>query len=185
MRRVPAELPANPPSLSACQSVACPPAMNRLFGSSSSKPKPNLTDAIASTDLRIDSIEVKIRKLDAELTKFRDQMRKMRDGPGKVGRGRGRLYLFFGLTSDSAPQSAVQQRALRVLKQKKMYEGQIAQLQQQTFNMEQASLTTENLRNTMATVDAMKTANKEMRKQYGKVDIDKIEVRRRSEGGRP
>ena len=39
------------------------------------------------------------------------------------------------------------------------------------------ALTTENLRNTMATVDAMKMANKEMRKQYGKIDIDKIEVR--------
>lgn len=37
-------------------------------------------------------------------------------------------------------------------------------------------MTTENLRNTMATVDAMKTANKEMKKQYGKLDIDKIEV---------
>ena len=61
--------------------------MNRIFGSSSAKPKPSLTDAIASTDLRIDSIEVKIRKLDAELTKVRDQMRKMRDGPGKVGFG--------------------------------------------------------------------------------------------------
>lgn len=61
--------------------------MNRIFGSSSAKPKPSLTDVIASTDLRIDSIEVKIRKLDAELTKFRDQMRKMRDGPGKVGFG--------------------------------------------------------------------------------------------------
>lgn len=73
-------------------------------------------------------------------------------------------------------QSAVQQRALRVLKQKKLYEGQIGQLQQQTFNMEQASLTTENLRNTMATVDAMKTANKELKKQYGKLDVDKIEV---------
>lgn len=43
--------------------------------------------------------------------------------------------------------------------------------------MEQASLTTDNLRNTMATVDAMKTANKELRKQYGKIDVDKIEVR--------
>lgn len=72
-------------------------------------------------------------------------------------------------------QAAVQQRALRVLKQKKLYEGQIGQLQQQTFNMEQASLTTDNLRNTMATVDAMKTANKELKKQYGKIDIDKIE----------
>jgi hypothetical protein len=29
----------------------------------------------------------------------------------------------------------------------------------------------------MATVDAMKTANKEMKKQYGKIDINKIEVR--------
>ncbi|KAL8279309.1 hypothetical protein RQP46_008346 [Phenoliferia psychrophenolica] len=128
--------------------------MNRLFGASAAKPKPSLTDAIASTDLRMDSIEVKVRKLDAELTKYRDQMRKMKEGPGKA---------------------AVQQRALRVLKQKKLYEAQIGQLQQQTFNMEQASLTTDNLRNTMATVDAMKTANKELKKQYGKMDIDKIE----------
>jgi len=36
-------------------------------------------------------------------------------------------------------------------------------------------MTTENLRNTMATVDAMQTANKEMRKTYGKIDIDKID----------
>ena len=57
-----------------------------------------------------------------------------------------------------------------------MYESQLAQLTQQTFNMESAALATENLRNTMATVDAMKQANKELRKQYGKIDIDKIEV---------
>ena len=66
---------------------------------------------------------------------------------------------------------------MRTLKQKRMYESQLAQLTQQTFNMESAALATENLRNTMATVDAMKVANKELRKQYGKIDIDKIEVR--------
>lgn len=71
---------------------------------------------------------------------------------------------------------AIQQRALRTLKQKRMYEAQITQLSQQTFNMESAALATENLRNTMATVDAMQMANKEMRKQYGKLDIDQIEV---------
>ena len=59
-----------------------------------------------------------------------------------------------------------------------MYESQLAQLVQQTFNMESASLATENLRNTMATVDAMQLANKELKKQYGKINIDKIEVRR-------
>ena len=72
----------------------------------------------------------------------------------------------------------MQQRALRTLKQKRMYESQLAQLVQQTFNMESASLATENLRNTMATVDAMQLANKELKKQYGKINIDKIEARR-------
>ncbi|KAF9006525.1 Snf7 family [Cyathus striatus] len=129
--------------------------MNRIFGSSSSKkPKPSLQDAINSTDTRIASIEVKIRKLDGELARYKEQMSKLRNGPGKT---------------------AIQQRALRTLKQKKMYESQLTQLTQQTFNMESAALATENLRNTMATVEAMQQANKEMRRQYGKIDIDKIE----------
>ncbi|KAN0063787.1 Vacuolar protein-sorting-associated protein 60 [Thecaphora frezii] len=129
--------------------------MNRLFGTKAAKPKPSLADAIASTEARADSVEVKTRKLDAELTRYRDQMKKLRDGPGKT---------------------AVQQRALRVLKQKRLYETQLASLQQQSFNMEQATMTTENLRNTMATFDAMQTANKEMKRTYGKIDIDKIEA---------
>lgn len=129
--------------------------MNRIFGSSAGKkPKPTLQDAITSTDTRVASIEVKIKKLDGELMRYKEKMSKLRNGPGK---------------------NAIQQRALRVLQQKKMYESQMNQLAQQTFNMESAALATENLRNTMATVDAMKTANKELRKQYGKIDIDKIE----------
>lgn len=128
--------------------------MNRLFGSRATKPTPTLTDAIASTESRADSVEVKIRKLDAELSRYSTQMRKMRDGPGK---------------------SAIQQRALRVLKQKKLYQSQLDQLQQQSYNMEQATMTTENLRNTMATFSAMEAANKEMKKSYGKIDLDKIE----------
>ncbi|KAL9936362.1 hypothetical protein V8E36_004430 [Tilletia maclaganii] len=128
--------------------------MNRLFGSRNAAPKPNLHQAITNTEARADSTEVKIRKLDAELTRYRDQMKKMRDGPGKT---------------------AIQQRAIRVLRQKRLYESQLTQLQQQAFNMEQATLTTDNLRNTMATVDAMQTANKEMRRTYGKIDLDKIE----------
>lgn len=128
--------------------------MNRIFGSNKAKPKPNLSDAITSTDARIGSIEVKIKKLDAELGAFKAQMAKLRDGPGK---------------------NAIQQRALRTLKQKRMYENQLMQLQQQTWNMEQAAMTTENLKNTMATVDAMRVANKEIKKQYKGLDIDKIE----------
>ena len=81
-------------------------------------------------------------------------MAKMRDGPGK---------------------NAIKQKALKVLQQRKMYESQRNQLQQQSWNMEQAGMMQDNLKNTMITVDAMKTTNKELKKQYGKIDIDKIE----------
>jgi charged multivesicular body protein 5 len=71
---------------------------------------------------------------------------------------------------------------MRTLKQKRMYEAQLAQLTQQSFNIESTALATDNLRNTMVTLDAMSQANKELRKQYGKIDIGKIEVRRSRDG---
>ncbi|KAJ3400889.1 hypothetical protein CcCBS67573_g07426 [Chytriomyces confervae] len=130
--------------------------MNRIFGTSKAQtPKPTVQDAIRATDERSDSVEVKIKRLDAELIKYKEQMGKMRDGPAK---------------------DSVKQKAMRILKQKKLYEGQKDQLMQQAFNMEQASMTTENLKNTIVTVDAMRTANKEMKAQYKKIDIDKVEA---------
>ncbi|KAJ3361538.1 hypothetical protein HDU91_003880 [Kappamyces sp. JEL0680] len=130
--------------------------MNRIFGTGKPKaPKPTLTDAIQKTDERVDSVFVKVRRLDAELLRYKEQMASMRDGPGK---------------------NAIKQKAMRILKQKKLYEGQMEQLQQQSFNMEQASMTTENLKNTMITVDAMQTANKELKKQYKSINLDKIEA---------
>ncbi|KAJ8322851.1 Vacuolar protein-sorting-associated protein 60, variant 2 [Batrachochytrium dendrobatidis] len=64
---------------------------------------------------------------------------------------------------------------MRVLKQRKLYEGQRDQIMQQTFNMEQASMATENLKSTMVTLDAMQSANKELKKQYKQVNLSKIE----------
>jgi charged multivesicular body protein 5 len=88
------------------------------------------------------------------LTGYQQKLAKMRDGPGKT---------------------AIKQKALKVLQQRKMYESQRDQLQSQSWNMEQAGMMQDNLKNTMITVDAMKTTTKELRKQYGKVNIDKIE----------
>lgn len=56
-----------------------------------------------------------------------------------------------------------------------MYESQRDQLQQQSWNMEQAGMMQDNLKNVMTTVDAMKTTNKALKQQYGKINIDKIE----------
>ena len=128
--------------------------MNRLFGAKQTGPKPTLQGAISTTDTHVESLDVKLAKLNAELTTYQQRMSKMRDGPGK---------------------SALKQKALKLLQRRKMYEGQRDQMQQQSWNMEQASMMTDNLKNVMTTVDAMKDTNKTLRKQYGKIDIDKIE----------
>ena len=136
----------------------------------------SISKVLEQTDTRVASIEVKIKKLDGELGRYKEQMSKLRNGPGKVCESvilNSSQWIWVGC---ALLQNAIQERALRTLRQKKLYEGQLAQLTQQTFNMESAALATENLRNTMATVDAMQQANKELRKQYGKIDIDKIEV---------
>jgi charged multivesicular body protein 5 len=102
----------------------------------------------------VENVDVKIAKLNAELSGYQQRLGKMRDGPGKT---------------------AIKQKALKVLQQRKMYEGQRDQLQQQSWNMEQAGMMQDNLKNTMITVDAMKTTTKELKKQYGKINVDKIE----------
>ncbi|CRK16332.1 Charged multivesicular body protein 5 like [Verticillium longisporum] len=128
--------------------------MNRLFGGAPKGPKPTLNSAIANLDERVASLDVKLASVNAELQTYQTKLSKMRDGPGKA---------------------AIKSKALKVLQRRKMIESQRDQLQSQSWNMEQAQSMQDNLKNTMATVDAMKTTNKELKKQYGKVDIDQIE----------
>ena len=99
-------------------------------------------------------MDVKLASLNSELSGYQTKISKMRDGPGKT---------------------ALRQKALKVLQRRKQYEAQRDQLSQQSWNMEQAGMMQDNLKNTMTTVDAMKTTTKTLKKQYGKVDIDQIE----------
>lgn len=101
-------------------------------------------------------MEQKIGKLEQELKKYKDQMAKMREGPAK---------------------NAVKQKAMRVLKQKKMYETQAENLRNQSFNMEQANYAHQTLKDTQATVVAMKDGMKSMKKEFKNINIDQIEVR--------
>ncbi|TKX23297.1 putative vacuolar protein-sorting-associated protein [Elsinoe australis] len=128
--------------------------MNRLFGARNTAPKPSLNDAIGNVQTRLDSIDVNISKLNAELATYQQKLSRMRDGPGK---------------------NAIRSRAKGLLERRRQYEAQKDQLMSQSWNMEQAGMMQDNLRNTMATVDALKTTTKELKKQYGKVDIDKID----------
>lgn len=128
--------------------------MNRLFGSKPAGPKPTLHGAIGNIDTRVASIATKISGLDIELRGHQQKLSQMREGPGK---------------------QAVKQKALKVLQRRKAYEAEKDKLESQVWNMEQASSMQDNLTNVMTQVDAMKTTNKVLKKQYGKIDIDKIE----------
>lgn len=128
--------------------------MNRLFGSGSKAPRPTLNSAISNVDERISQLDVKLASLTAELSTYQTKLSRMRDGPGKT---------------------ALKQKALKVLQRRKQYEAQRDQLQSQVWNMEQAGMMQDNLKNVMTTVDAMKTTQKELKRQYGRVDIDRIE----------
>ncbi|KAI5288523.1 Charged multivesicular body protein 5, partial [Ascosphaera acerosa] len=128
--------------------------MNRLFGAKSAAPRPTLDGAIQATDKCIASIDVKLAALTSELQTYQARLSRMRDGPGKT---------------------ALKQKALKVLQRKKQYEAQRDQLQQQSWNMEQAGMMTDNLKNVMTTVDAMKTTTRALKQQYGKMDVDQIE----------
>merc|ERR1711892_1467453 len=128
--------------------------MNRLFGSKNKTPAPNLNDCVANLDSRADSIDKKIAKLDGDLAKLKNQMKPMRDGPAK---------------------NQVKAKAMRILKQKRMYENQRENVQQQSWNMDQTNYTINSLKDTQQTVTAMKTGLKQMKKEYKKINIDKVE----------
>ncbi|KAA3675414.1 charged multivesicular body protein 5, partial [Paragonimus westermani] len=127
--------------------------MNRIFGSGKAKQAPNLTDVAINIDERNESVEKKIAKLDAELANVTKQMRTMRDGPAK---------------------NALKQKALRLLKQKKVYANQSEQLANQSFNVSQTDFAVRSLQDTKTTVDAMKVGSKQMKKEMKKINIDQI-----------
>ena len=129
--------------------------MNRLFGTAKpAAPKPTLSDASANMEKRGGDIDQKIAKLDKELARYTDQMKKMKPGPAK---------------------QSVQKRALTILKQKKMYEAQKEKTMNQQFNVEQIMFAQDGLKETAATVSAMKGANKELKKQFKAINIDEVE----------
>eukprot|EP01018_Ginkgo_biloba_P039127 Gb_25923 [translate_table: standard] len=75
--------------------------MRRIFGSKKEKaPPPSVEEASEKMNRRGDVINEKIKKLDVELCRYKDQIKKTRAGPSL---------------------DAIKARAMRVLKQKKMY----------------------------------------------------------------
>ncbi|PPS09667.1 hypothetical protein GOBAR_AA10970 [Gossypium barbadense] len=112
--------------------------MKRVFGVKKDKePPPSIQDASDrfrdQINKRGDNVEEKLKKLDTELSRYKEQIKKTRPGPA---------------------QEAIKARAMRILKQKRMYEGQRDMLYNQTFNLDQVAFASEGLK------DAQQTAQR-------------------------
>ncbi|XP_031504682.1 vacuolar protein sorting-associated protein 60.2-like [Nymphaea colorata] len=129
--------------------------MKRIFGAKKDKePPPSINDASDRINKRGENVDEKIKKLDAELARYKEQIKKTRPGPA---------------------QEAVKARAMRVLKQKRMYEGQRDMLYNQTFNLDQVAFAAEGLKDAQQTMSALKSANKELKGMMKTVKIQDID----------
>ncbi|GAA0184837.1 hypothetical protein Leryth_016589 [Lithospermum erythrorhizon] len=129
--------------------------MQRIFGNKKNKdPPPSIQDASDRINKRGESVDDKIKRLDGELAKYKEQIKKTRPGPAL---------------------EAVKARAMRVLKQKKMYEGQRDMLYNQTYNLDQVSFAAEGIKDAQQTMSALKSANKDLKGMMKTVKIQDID----------
>ncbi|KAG6758644.1 hypothetical protein POTOM_039003 [Populus tomentosa] len=129
--------------------------MRRVFGAKKDKePPPSIQDASEKINKRGDTVDEKIKKLDAELARYKEQIKKTRPGPA---------------------QEAVKARAMRILKQKRMYEGQRDMLYNQTYNLDQVAFASEGIKDAQQTMSALKSANKELKGMMKTVKIQDID----------
>ncbi|KAL9402869.1 hypothetical protein Peur_006718 [Populus x canadensis] len=129
--------------------------MKRVFGVKKDKePPPSIQDSSDRINKRGETVDEKIKKLDAELARYKEQIKNTRPGPA---------------------QEAVKSRAMRVLKQKRMYEGQRDMLYNQTFNLDQVAFASEGIKDAQQTVSALKSANKELKGMMKTVKIQDID----------
>ncbi|ERS97637.1 hypothetical protein HMPREF1624_05808 [Sporothrix schenckii ATCC 58251] len=132
--------------------------MNRLFGTRSKDPKADaiaeLNKASASANEGLESKETKIAALDAKLAVVSSKMNKLPPGRAK---------------------QKLRQDAIEILRERKLYENLRKNYKGQLWTMDNARGMTDSSANTIAVVGALNTANKNLRKQLGKVDLDKID----------
>lgn len=130
--------------------------MNNIFRfkKKNKDPPPTIQDASDRISKRGESVEEKIRKLDVELARYGEQIRETRPGHS---------------------QDSLKNRAMRILKQKRMYQKQCDILYNQTYNLEQVSFATDGLKDAQQTMSSLKSANKELKGIVKTVNISDID----------
>lgn len=128
--------------------------MHRFVGKAAPKtPAPTVADTTKALQSRQSTLDDKIKQLDKELFEYKIKIKNSK-GPA---------------------QAAIKQRAMAVLKRKKMLEKQREQSATQEFNLDQTTFAMESLQTTKQTLGTMKEASKQMKKELKTLNMDKIE----------
>jgi len=115
------------------------------------QPQVSLDEGLGKLDQSIQAIDEKLAQCEQDLQKLKQEMAK----------------------GGSAKTSATQ-KAMLVLKRKKMLEQQRANLGGTQFNLEQVQFTQQSMQTTALTVQALETAVTVQKQQMAEIDIDKV-----------
>eukprot|EP00922_Rhytidocystis_sp_ex-Travisia-forbesii_P029146 GHVS01042687.1.p1 GENE.GHVS01042687.1~~GHVS01042687.1.p1 ORF type:complete len:149 (+),score=35.17 GHVS01042687.1:167-613(+) len=133
--------------------------MNRLFGKAPVSPPPaDAAAARAQLGQASSQLEEKISYVERQIQKCEQELSVCKQSMAKSGGG------------------GVKQRAMGILRRKKMYEAQRDQLMGTQLNLDQSQFATEQLQTTALTVEAMKTASQHLKAEYKKMNIDDVEL---------
>mmetsp|Transcript_12902 Transcript_12902/g.13001 ORF Transcript_12902/g.13001 Transcript_12902/m.13001 type:complete len:205 (+) Transcript_12902:2-616(+) len=129
--------------------------MRRLFGGKKQPgpPAPTLDETSQSMDKRVQGLREKVAECDKDLAQLKEEIKRSR-----------------GTSSSMA-----KQRAVQVLKRRKMYQQQLDNLLGQQFNVEQMSFQTQGIQDTINAVSAMKAAHQVQTQQLKQIKINDVE----------
>lgn len=78
-------------------------------------------------------------------------------------------------TAKGARLNSLKQKALQVLRRRKMYDQQLGHVMNQQFNVDQVAFTTESIQDNINTMNALKSANEVQKQQMKALDMDQME----------
>lgn len=136
--------------------------MNRIFGYGNKKTHDQLLqESGRAMDQAQQGLQERVSQLDTQISQLNFQLQSLQK---KISSSR-----------SSAGQRPLRQQALKLLNKRKKLEQMRDSLDSQSWSMSQAQMTSDNLKNTMITVNALKQTNKALKSQYGKINIDKLQ----------
>lgn len=136
--------------------------MDRIFGYGNRKTHEQiLQESGKAMDQAQQGLQERVSQLDTQISQLNFQLQALQK---KISSSR-----------SSAGQRPLRQQALKLLNKRKKLEQMRDSLDTQSWSMTQAQMTSDNLKNTMVTVNALKQTNKALKAQYGKINLDKLQ----------